>query len=77
MRGVRATPARPPVFAQGVAAGLPEIVVVSHTDNDASQAVMRRIGMTEHGIVKKWYEGESAYFVITKEQWSRDRRSTV
>ena len=59
------------VLAHGFAAGLPEIIAVSHTDNDASQAVMRRIGMTDHGIVEKWYEGESAYFAITEQQWSR------
>jgi hypothetical protein len=35
---------------------------------------MRRIGMTDRGIVEKWYAGESAYFVITAEQWFRDRR---
>jgi RimJ/RimL family protein N-acetyltransferase len=60
------------VLAHGFAAGLPEIIAVSHTDNHASQAVMRRNGMTDQRIVEKWYEGESAYFAITKEQWLHD-----
>ena len=58
------------VLAHGFAAGLPEIIAVSHTDNYPSQAVMRSIGMTDRGIVEKWYEGESAYFAVTKAQWS-------
>src|SRR6478752_2434554 len=62
------------VLAHGFAGGLPEIIAVSHTDNDASKAVMRRIGMTDRGVVEKWYEGESAYFAITAEEWFRDRR---
>src|SRR6478752_5032444 len=62
------------VLAHGFAGGLREIIAVSHTDNDASKAVMRRIGMTDHGIVEKWYAGESAYFAITAEEWFRDRR---
>jgi hypothetical protein len=35
---------------------------------------MRRIGMEDRGIVEKWYQGESACFAITKQQWFRDRR---
>jgi RimJ/RimL family protein N-acetyltransferase len=61
------------VLAHGFAAGLPEIIAVSHTDNYASQAVMRRIGMQDRGVVERWYEGESAYFVITAEEW-RDQQ---
>jgi len=61
------------VLAHGFAAGLPEIIAVSHTDNEASKAVMRRIGMTDRGIVERWYEGESAYFSITRETMGTDR----
>ena len=66
-----ATEAARAVLAHGFAAGLPEIIAVSHTDNLASQAVMRRLGMTDRGVVRKWYDGESALFVITSEQWAR------
>jgi RimJ/RimL family protein N-acetyltransferase len=58
------------VLAHGFAAGLPEIIAVSHTDNHASQAVMRRLGMEDRGIVERWYAGESACFAITADQWA-------
>ena len=58
------------VLAHGFAAGLPEIIAVSHTDNDASVAVMRRIGMTDQGVVETWYDDPSRCFVITAEEWS-------
>ncbi|MFC7495870.1 MULTISPECIES: GNAT family N-acetyltransferase [unclassified Nocardioides] len=63
------------VLAHGFAAGLPEIIAVSHTDNWPSQAVMRRIGLEDRGIVEKWYEGESACFAITAEQWAKAQAS--
>ena len=59
------------VLAHGFAAGLPEIIAVAHTTNDASIAVMRRIGMTDHGVVEKWYEEPSRCFAITAEQWAQ------
>jgi RimJ/RimL family protein N-acetyltransferase len=62
------------VLAHGFGAGLPEIIAVSHADNDASQAVMRRLGMEDRGIVEKWYDGPSACFVTTAEQWRRSTR---
>ena len=58
------------VLAHGFAAGLPEIIAVSHTDNDPSQAVMRRLGMEDRGITDRWYDDESAYFAITAEAWA-------
>ncbi|QWF20831.1 GNAT family N-acetyltransferase [Nocardioides sp. LMS-CY] len=64
-----ATEAAAAVLAHGFAAGLPEIIAVSHPTNDASQAVMRRLGMTDHGVIEKWYADPSAYFSITAEQW--------
>jgi RimJ/RimL family protein N-acetyltransferase len=64
-----ATEAARAVLGHGFDAGLPEIVAVSHTDNHASQDVMRRLGMEDRGVVEKWYEGESALFVVTAEQW--------
>jgi RimJ/RimL family protein N-acetyltransferase len=64
-----ATEAARAVLAHGFDAGLPEIVAVSHTDNHASQQVMRRLGMEDRGVVEKWYDDESALFVITAERW--------
>lgn len=64
-----ATEAAARLLAHGFASGLPEIVAVSHTDNHPSQAVMRRLGMTDQGVVERWYEGESACFTISAEQW--------
>ncbi|SDC69252.1 GNAT family N-acetyltransferase [Nocardioides lianchengensis] len=57
------------VLGHGFTAGLPEILAVSHTDNYPSQAVMRRIGMTDRGVVEQWYEGPSALFGITAAEW--------
>jgi RimJ/RimL family protein N-acetyltransferase len=66
-----ATEAARAVLAHGFAGGLPEIIAVAHTDNHASIAVMRRLGMEDRGTVEKWYEGESACFAITKQQWAQ------
>jgi RimJ/RimL family protein N-acetyltransferase len=63
------------VLGHGFSAGLPEIVAVSHTDNYPSQAVMRRLGMDDRGIVERWYEGESACFVMTAERWRDQAKS--
>ncbi len=62
------------VLAHGFAAGLPEIIAVSHTDNHPSQAVMRRIGMTDHGIVHTWYDEPSACFITTAAEWQAEQR---
>ncbi len=59
------------VLGHAFEAGLPEVIAVSHTDNHASQAVMRRLGMEDRGVVEKWYDGESAYFVMTAERWDQ------
>lgn len=58
------------VLGFGFEGGLPEIIAVSHTDNYPSQAVMRRLGMEDRGITDKWYDEESAMFVISAEQWA-------
>ncbi len=57
------------VLAHGFAAGLPEIIAVAHTDNDASIAVMRRIGMHDRGVVHTWYDEPSRCFAITAGEW--------
>lgn len=59
------------VLAHGFAAGLPEVIAVAHPTNDASIAVMRRIGMTDRGIVEKWYEGPSRCFSVTAAEWAQ------
>ena len=46
-------------------AGLPEVLAVTHTDNHASQAVCRRIGMHDEGVVEKWYAVPMQLFRIT------------
>lgn len=58
-----ATEAARAVLAHGFAAGLSEIIAVAHTNNDASIAVMQRLGMTDHGVVEKWYDEPSRCFV--------------
>lgn len=63
------------VLGHGFAAGLPEILAVSHTDNYPSQAVMRRIGMTDRGVVEKWYEGPSALYGVTAEEWAAQQEA--
>lgn len=66
-----ATEAARAVLGHAFAAGLPEVIAVSHTDNWASRAVMRRLGMEDRGITDKWYADESALFVMTAERWAR------
>lgn len=70
-----ATEAAAAVLDHGFAGGLREIIAVSHLGNDPSQAVMRRLGMTDRGTVEKWYEGESSCFTITREQWAGQAKS--
>ena len=53
------------VLAHGFAHGLPEILAVTHLDNHPSQGVCRKIGMTDQGVVEKWYDGPSQLYRIT------------
>lgn len=57
------------VLDVGFASGLPEILALSHTDNHPSQAVMRRIGLRDRGIVEKWYDSPSALYGLTAQEW--------
>lgn len=57
------------ILGHGFDSGLSEILALSHTDNYPSQAVMRRIGMRDRGIVERWYDGESTLFGLTAEEW--------
>ncbi|MDZ5622973.1 GNAT family N-acetyltransferase [Nocardioides bizhenqiangii] len=65
-----ATEAASAVLAHGFAAGLPEILAVTHLGNRPSQRVCRRIGMRPQGVVEKWYDGPSELFRITAEEWA-------
>jgi RimJ/RimL family protein N-acetyltransferase len=62
------------VLEHGFAAGLPEILAVTHLGNHASQKVCRRIGMRHQGVVEKWYELPSELFRITSEEWLEGRQ---
>lgn len=60
-----ATEAAAAVIRRGFAAGLPEIIALTDLDNLPSQAVCRRLGLTEIGVVDTWYEAPSRLFRIT------------
>jgi RimJ/RimL family protein N-acetyltransferase len=65
-----ATEAARAVLGHAFAAGLPEVLAVTHLDNRPSQAVARKIGMTDRGVVEKWYDGPSQLFRITAAEWA-------
>ena len=66
-----ATEAAAAVMQHGFDRGLGEILALTHTDNEPSKAVCRRLGMEELGVIEKYYEGESCLFRMTPERWSR------
>ena len=68
-----ATEAAAAVLQHGFDGGLPEILAVTHTDNEPSKAVCRRLGMQDLGIIEKYYEGESCLFRMTPERWAAHR----
>ncbi|VXB77951.1 GNAT family N-acetyltransferase [Aeromicrobium sp. 9AM] len=57
-----ATEAAQALVDRGFAAGLAEIYAVTHPDNVASQAVCRRLGMTDLGLRSEWYDVELRAF---------------
>lgn len=59
----------------GFANGLDEVWCGMFTDNDASAAVARRLGLPEIGVIDDpWYGGQSLVFKVTREEWThRDR----
>ncbi len=63
------------VLGHGFAAGLPEILAVTHVGNDPSQKVCRRIGMHHQGVVEKWYDLPSELYRITSEEWRAGQRT--
>ncbi len=64
-----ATEAARAVLAHGFAAGLPEILAVTHLGNEPSQRVCHRIGMRHLGVVEKWYDLPSELYRITSAEW--------
>ncbi|MGW5241202.1 GNAT family N-acetyltransferase [Monashia sp. NPDC004114] len=66
-----ATESATAVIEHGFAGGLPEVYANTHTTNAASQAVCRRLGLKDLGVMERWYEGESRVFRATAEQWAR------
>jgi len=57
-----ATEAAQALVDRGFEAGLTEIYAVTHPDNAASQAVCRRLGMTDLGLRSEWYDVELRAF---------------
>ncbi len=60
-----ATEAAAAVLEHGFAGGLEEVYATTHTTNGPSQAVCRRLGMEDLGVMEKWYEGESRIYRLT------------
>lgn len=52
------------VLAHAFAGGLNKVVAVTNPANEASQSVCRRIGMTELGLTKKYYNAKCELFEI-------------
>jgi RimJ/RimL family protein N-acetyltransferase len=57
-----ATEAAHALVARALASGIPEIHAVTHPDNTPSQAVCRRLGMTDLGLRSDWYDQELRAF---------------
>ncbi|CAB4701519.1 MAG: GNAT family N-acetyltransferase [Actinobacteria bacterium] len=53
------------LLAHGLASGLSEIHALTNIDNYPSQAVARRIGMTDLGVTSDWYPEPSQHFLAT------------
>jgi RimJ/RimL family protein N-acetyltransferase len=63
-----ATEAAAAALRRGFEGGLAEILALTDLDNYPSQAVCRRLGMTDVGVVEKWYELPSQLFRMTAEE---------
>ncbi len=69
-----ATEAATAVIQHGFDAGLPDVYAITHTTNERSQAVCRRLGLDDLGVLEKWYEGESRVYRTTPERWANRPR---
>ena len=57
-----ATEAARALIDRAFASGIPELYAVTHADNARSQAVCRRLGMTDMGLRSDWYDQELRAF---------------
>ncbi|CUR56519.1 putative Acetyltransferase, ribosomal protein N-acetylase [metagenome] len=57
-----ATEAARAVLAHGFTAGLPQILAVTLPGNEPSNRVCRRLGMSEEGVVHRWYDADMLLF---------------
>lgn len=60
-----ATEAARALLEYGFAHGLPEILAVTHVGNDASGRVCAHLGMTDEGVVRKWYDVDMQLYRLT------------
>jgi RimJ/RimL family protein N-acetyltransferase len=60
-----ATEAARAVLAHGFAGGLAEVLALTHTDNERSQAVCRRLGMQDRGDEQPWYDVPMRVYALT------------
>ena len=60
-----ATEAGAAMVERAFAAGIPELYAVTDPDNAPSQAVCRRLGMTDLGLRPDWYDRELRSFCLT------------
>ena len=65
-----ATEAATAVIQHGFDAGLPEVYAITHTTNERSQAVCRRLGLDDLGVMEKWYDEESRVYRTTPARWA-------
>lgn len=54
------------MLSKGFAEGLDEIFALTHQTNEPSKKLCLRIGMTDLGVMTRWYPGPSQVFRITK-----------
>jgi RimJ/RimL family protein N-acetyltransferase len=66
-----ATEAAAALLDHGFALGLPEVLAVTHVGHDASGRVCGRLGMTDEGVVRRWYDIDLQLYRLTKQEWTR------
>jgi [ribosomal protein S5]-alanine N-acetyltransferase len=73
-RGVATEAARALVAHAFGALGVPEIEAFIHADNEASAAVLRKVGLRDAGLTTGPYGGTDRRFTITAEEWRAAQR---
>jgi RimJ/RimL family protein N-acetyltransferase len=66
-----ATEAAEALLAHAFGHGLSEVLAVTHVGNDASARVCGRLGLTDEGLVRKWYDVDMQLYRITEREWRR------